>query len=406
MYTIAAIDRSNVGFGFAGMEKDLGISSTYAGLAGGIFFIGYMLLMIHGGIWAEKWSVKKFVAMQLVLWGIFSAMTGLVHNLTQLLTVRFFVGAAESGVWPATLILLARWFPLGERGRANAYFMLCFPIGAIIMSPLCGLILDHWTWRTMFILEGLPAVVWGVVWWVSISEDPRTAGWLSPEERNYILTTIEAEKATSKKEAANYAEAFKNRNVWFLVLSIFFWNIGFYGYILWLPTVVKSLSHGNNTLVGIISALPWVWAIIASIFIAKHSDKTGDRIKHCIWCMIISAACLLVSTVVGTSSPAIALVALILCLGFVWSYLSLVYAIPGHFLSGAVLGAAMGLLAWGNLGGFFGPFIFGYLKTLTGSFMFGMFSLIIAMVASGLLLLFVRSEVEKVPVQKTAIRAV
>lgn len=405
MYTIASIDRSNMGFGFAGIEKDLGISSTYSGLAGGMFFIGYMVLMIHGGIWAEKWSVKKFITIQLVLWGIFAAATGLVRNLGELLTVRFLVGMAESGVWPATLILLARFFPLAERGRANAYFMLCYPIGSILMSPLSGFILDHWDWRVLFIVEGLPALLIAAMWWICICEHPKDARWLSPEERDYITTNIEAEKKNIKKQPENFGEALKNRNVWLLFFSVFFWNSGFYGCALWLPTVVKALSQGNNTMVGIISALPWVWAIIVSILIARNSDRTGDRIKHCIWCNIVGAVCLTISTLIGVNSPVVSLVLLILAIGFVWSYLALVYAIPTQFLSGSVLGAALGLLAWGNIGGFVGPFAFGYLKSLTDSFMLGMFSLVAFMTISGLVLAFVREEGEKAAVAAPAVKS-
>ena len=141
MYTIAFIDRNNVSFGFSGMEKTLGFGATISGLVGGIFFIGYLFLQIPGGHIAAKFSAKKFVFWTLIIWGITAFCTGFVQNLGELLTLRFLLGVCEGGVWPATLILLSKWFPLNERARANSYWMMCIPLASIIMSPLSGWIL-------------------------------------------------------------------------------------------------------------------------------------------------------------------------------------------------------------------------------------------------------------------------
>ena len=136
MYTIAFMDRVNVGFGITGIEKTLSVSATIAGLVSGIFFVGYVLLQIPGGQLAMKWSAKKFVFIMLIAWGIFAILTGLVQNVTELLIVRFLLGVAEGGVWPATLVLLGRWFPMEERARANSYWMFCLPVASIISSPI------------------------------------------------------------------------------------------------------------------------------------------------------------------------------------------------------------------------------------------------------------------------------
>ena len=186
MYTIAFMDRINIGFGIPGMEKTLGIAADVAGLAGGIFFFGYMFLQIPGGQLAVTWSAKKFVFISLIVWGIFAILTGLVQNIAELLIVRFLLGVAEGGVWPATLILLAKWFPMEERGRANSYWMFCLPVASIIMSPISGWILTWTDWRTLFMLEGIPPLVWAAIWWFFIDESPDTAKWLSPEERSYL----------------------------------------------------------------------------------------------------------------------------------------------------------------------------------------------------------------------------
>src|ERR1019366_5090164 len=174
MYTFALIDRNNIAFGMFGIQKELAIQATAAGLAAGIFFFGYVFMQIPGGLLAEKWSAKRFIT------------TALVQNLTQLLIVRFVLGVVEGGVSPATMILLTKWFPLSERSRANALWYLCIPVASIITGPVSGWILTHYDWRMLFILEGAPAVVWAIVWWFLVDDKPSDAKWISPAERDYL----------------------------------------------------------------------------------------------------------------------------------------------------------------------------------------------------------------------------
>lgn len=219
MYTIGFMDRINIGFGFSGMEKSLSTSATVAGLAGGIFFFGYLFLQIPGGQLGVRWSAKKFVTLSLLFWGFFAILTGAVQNVPELLTVRFLLGVAEGGVWPATLALLAKWFPMEERARANSYWMFCLPVAAIIMSPVAGLILAHMSWRWLFFLEGLPAFVWAVVWWIFIDDSPETAKWLSTEERDYLRAKFAEDEKNIRPIANNWQKAFVNGQVWLSVLT-------------------------------------------------------------------------------------------------------------------------------------------------------------------------------------------
>src|SRR5205807_3072505 len=136
----------------------------------GVFFLGYMLLQVPGGRWATVWSARKFVTIALIAWGIFAILSGLVQNVVELCLVRFLLGVAEGGVWPATLVLLSRWFPLQERARANSYCMFCVPMASVVMAPLSGWILTWADWRTLLILEGIPPLVWVVVWWAFIAD--------------------------------------------------------------------------------------------------------------------------------------------------------------------------------------------------------------------------------------------
>ncbi|MHB1684318.1 MAG: MFS transporter [Bacilli bacterium] len=391
MYTIAFIDRNNVSFAFSGMEKDLAFGATISGLVAGIFFIGYMFLQIPGGHIAARGSAKKFVLWTLLIWGLLAMATGLVQNLTELLTLRFLLGVAEGGVWPATLVLLSKWFPLSERARANSYWMMCIPLASIIMSPMSGWILQLANWRWLFFIEGALPWLWAIVWWRFMDDDPVQAKWISEVERNYILSELENDKKLVHSEATNYSVALRDKNVWLLVVYYFLVQVGFYGVSLWLPTLVKTLSHQGNVGVGYLSALPWIAALIGLYINSKHSDKTGERKLHASIPLILGAASLLVSVLIGEGHPLWSILFTVLAMGFIFAYDGVFWAIPAAILPRETLGGAMGLInGLGNLGGFFGPFIVGYFIASTGSFLIGVIFLAACLVAAAVLILAVR----------------
>ena len=392
MYTIAFIDRNNISFAFPGIQHDLAIDATYAGMAAGIFFIGYLFLQIPGAIIAEKFGAKRFVTVALIVWGIVSMSTGLVQNVHQLLGVRFLLGVVEGGVSPATMILLSKWFPLAERSQANAYWYLCIPFSSIVMSPLCGLILTYADWRMMFFLEGLPPLIWAVVWWYFIDDDPATATWLPEPEREYLTTTLTAERQAIRKQSGSTREALTSPNLWILVVVFFLIQIGFYGYGLWLPTLVRSVSGGNNMTVGLLSALPWIAGMAGALLMARHVDVTGKRQQGIAIAMIGGAFFLLLSVMFGQPHPVLAIGSMVLCMGFLYSYIGVFWATPTTFLTGTALGAGIGIInSLGNLGGFLGPFAVGFLIDRTHSFITGVVFLAGALVAAGLLIFLFRA---------------
>lgn len=390
MYTIAFIDRSNVSFAFSGMEKSLGFGATMSGLVGGIFFIGYLFLQIPGGHIASKYGAKKFVFLTLIVWGIIAVCTGFVHNLAELLILRFLLGICEGGVWPATLVMLSKWFPQNERARANSYWMMCIPLASIIMSPLSGAILHSTSWRALFYIEGAFPFVWAAIWWFFTEDEPAKAKWVSAEEKNYILTELEKDRKLTKEAPTSYKMAFSNGNVWLMVIYYFLMQIGFYGFSLWLPTLVKQISHQGNVGTGLLSALPWVAALIGLYINSKHSDKTGERRMHASVPVFVGAICLLFSVIIG-KDIVLSLILVILAEGFLFAYDGVFWAIPGALLPAETLGGAMGLInGIGNLGGFFGPFIVGYLIQSTGSFLDGVIFLTVCLILAGIVILFVR----------------
>jgi MFS family permease len=392
MYTIAYMDRINVGFAFSGMEKDLGFGAAVAGLAGGIFFVGYMILQIPGGHLAAVWSAKKFVFAALIGWGIFAVLNGLVQNTPELLADRFLLGVAEGGVWPATLILLAKWFPLEERARANSYWMFCLPIAAIIVSPLSGWILTWSSWRTLFIIEGIPAFVWAAIWWFNIEESPDTAKWITPPEREYLHQKFAQDRGVVQVESGgSWAAGLSSPKVWLLVLVYFLIQVGFYGFSLWLPTIVKLLTSGNEALVGGLTAIPYVAAVFGLYINAVHSDRTGERKWHVAIPLIGGGIALLISGLIGKSSPVAGFIFLILTEGFLLPYVGVFWTLPPMILDAVALGPAMGLInALGNLGGFVGPYAVGALIARTGADTDGIWVLVVALILAGLIILTFR----------------
>src|SRR5579864_2334973 len=197
MYTISYVDRTNISLaldpGISGMMKDLFMNDKMKGHAAGIFFFGYMLLQIPGGYWATRWGARKIVSVFLVSWGLCAVGCGLAHTFKQFEVMRFLLGVAESGVFPATLVLLANWFPRAERARANAFWNLCMPLSVAFSSPFTGWLLGKLGWQMMLRIEGALPFIWLPIWLYFISDHPREAKWISQEEREYIETRLAAE---------------------------------------------------------------------------------------------------------------------------------------------------------------------------------------------------------------------
>jgi sugar phosphate permease len=386
MYMLAYMDRINVGVLLPYLEKDLNLTAADAGEVAGIFFWGYLLLQIPGGILASRWSAKKFIFILMMIWGIFATACGFVQTEGQLKLVRFFLGVAEGGVWPAVLVLLASWFTSKERARANAFWMACLPVSAMVMAPLSGVLLAYFDWRTVFIIQGLPPFIWGFVWLFVIKDRPSEAKWMDKEERKKLLAELDEEqKRTTKSDG--FGAAFKNPIVWGLVVVYFFWMTGFYGYTLWVPSVVQSFKQDPVT-TGWLTAIPFTCALIGMFINSIWSDRRMNRIQHVVFPLLIAAICMIVGQFV--TSPLAQMVLLSLTAFGLYAPYGPLWTIPTAIVPAAIVGAALGLQnAIGNLGGYYGPSIFGKLKDVTGNYHMGFYflaaSLIIAAIITSIL---------------------
>jgi MFS family permease len=283
LYVIAFLDRVNVAYAALEMSHDLAFSDRVFGLGAGIFFLGYFLLEIPGTLIVERWSARRWIARIMVSWGIVTSLVGLVHTPRQFYTARFLLGIAEAGFFPGIIVYLTHWFRHEDRAKAVAAFMTAVPLSNIFGSPLAGQILRiHWLglqgWRWLFILEGIPAVIFGVVTLFYLTDWPRQAAWLPKEECEWITAELENEK---QRKAASHSytilEALRQRDVLLLALIYFMGSTGIYGFIIWFPTILKRASGLPTGTVTLLVALPYLAGLIAMVLNGWHSDHTRER---------------------------------------------------------------------------------------------------------------------------------
>jgi sugar phosphate permease len=403
VYIISFMDRTNIGFALSGLQRDLHIDQTDQGLAAGIFFIGYLTLQIPGGHLAERWSAKKFVGIMILVWGVLAVANGFVQTFWQLLVVRFLLGVAEAGIWPAILVLISHWFPAAERARAYGLWMMNIAISSIITAPLSGWILTFGSWRELFIIEGcFPFVIAAPLWWLLVADRPRQASWCSVEERDYIERSLEIDHAGQPAQGGVRA-VLANPVVWGLTAVYFLIQIGFYGLNTWLPHVVETITGGAIWQVGLVTAIPYVVAMVALWLNARAADRTGRYARQVFLSMAIGAVALVISVSVGTSSPVLAIVLIAIAVGGSLAYDGPFWAAASQAVPPALAGAAMGLVnALGNLGGFIGPYAGGWLQDASGgSFRTTSYFLAASLLAAGLVMLTLRKRGDR-PVGATA----
>jgi sugar phosphate permease len=376
MYMLAYMDRINIGVLMPSIQNDLHISASAAGDIAGIFFVGYLILQIPGGILATKWSAKKFIFILIILWGLAAMASGLVQNEGQLKLVRFLLGVAEGGIWPAVLVLLANWFTVRERARANAFWMACLPVSAMLMAPLTGILLKFFSWKMVLIFEGIPPIIWAFVWYMIIKDRPSEASWMDEKEKNHLMNTLAAEQGKAVK-SEGYTAAFKNKTVWGLVIMYFLWMTGFYGYTLWVPSVVEQFTK-DSAVMGWLTAIPFTCALIGMIINSYWSDRRMNRVQHVVVPLMIAACTMVAGQFV--ESPEWKMILLSITAIGVYAPYGPLWAIPTAIIPAGIVGAALGLQnAIGNLGGYNGPKFFGVLKDATGNFHAGFYFLALSL---------------------------
>jgi len=368
-YSLAYLDRANFGFGAAGgMAEDLKITGAMSSLLGSLFFLGYFFFQIPGALYAANKSAKKLIFWSLILWGALATATGMLSDVRLLIIIRFMLGVVESAVMPAMLILLSRWFTKSERSRANTFLILGNPATILWMSILSGYLIKAVGWRWMFILEGIPAVVWAFFWWRLVDDKPEQASWLTNDEKLALDEKLKQEQQ-GIKPVRNYGEAFRSRVVVLLCLQYALWSIGVYGFVMWLPSIIKAAPNMDIVTTGWLSSLPYVFAIIGMFTASYYSDKTLNR-KIFVWpLLLIGAIAFYCSYLVGADNFWLSFALLTVAGAAMYAPYGPFFAIIPEVLPHNVAPGAMALInSFGALGSFVGAYIVGYLNATTGGF--------------------------------------
>jgi ACS family tartrate transporter-like MFS transporter len=396
IYIVNYIDRVNVSFANLRMSADLGFSDRVYGLGVGMFYVTYVLFEIPGAVIVERWSARKWISRIMISWGIVTILTGFVHNVTQFYTARFFLGAAESSFFPGMIVYLTHWFSARDRSRAIACLYAANPAAALIGSPLAGWLLGvHWYalagWRWLFILEGIPAVLVGIVTYFYMTDRPEHAPWLPHDERDWLVNELHQElQAKNKIRNPSILEAFGDLRILRLILAYFLALTGALGTIYWLPTFVKRLSGFSNRSVTSLLLIPALMGIIGMLVNGWHSDKTAERHWHTAIPLLAAGLMFGFLTAFRHEVP-FAIACLLLGSGFLFAYYPTFWAIPTVMLSAATAAATFGLInSVGQLGGLVGNYTIGFLNDRTHSLAASFAFIAFVYLASGSLILTLR----------------
>lgn len=368
-YSLAYLDRANFAFGVAGgMDKDLRITPAVSSLLSSLFFLGYFFFQIPGTHYAARKSARQLIFWSLIVWGGLAMATGLVNNVSVLIVIRFMLGVAESAVMPAMLLLLSRWFTSQERSKANTFLILGNPVTILWMSILSGYLIHETGWRWMFIIQGAPALIWAFFWIRLVNDRPREATWLSDVEKEQLDERLLSEQKNIKP-VKNYAAAFKSKIVILLSLQYALWSIGVYGFVMWLPSIIKSAPNMDIVTTGWLSSVPYLAAVIAMLMCSYLSDKTGNR-KAYIWpLLLVGALAFYGSYLLGTTEFWYSFMLLVVAGAAMYAPYGSFFAIIPELLPSNVSGGAMALInSFGALGSFLGAYLVGYLNGVTGGF--------------------------------------
>ena len=378
LYLIAYIDRVNIGFAAITMKEDLGFTASILGFGAGIFFLGYFLFEVPSNIILHKVGARIWIARVMVTWGIIAGGMAFVESSTSFYVMRFLLGVAEAGFFPGIILYLSYWFPARNRAGVIALFMAAAPIATAIGSPILAVLLEmHGImglagWQWMFLIEAIPAVILGVVVFFYMTDRPEKAAWLKPDEREWLVKTMQAEDANKGgQQHHSILRGLANPRVLALALIYFGTSAGLYTLGIWAPQIIKELGVSSMT-VGLLNAIPPIISVVAMILWSRHSDKTNERTWHVALACLTAAVGLAIAASTGSMFGLIAALTIV-NVGISCSKPPL-WSMPTMFLSGAAAATGIATInSIGNLGGFAGPAMIGWVKDQTGSFAGGLY---------------------------------
>lgn len=368
-YSLAYLDKSNYSIASAGgMAEELNLSAGTDSLIAASFFLGYFLFQIPGTIYAEQRSARRLIAWSTVAWGLLAVLQGVLSSPGQLIAVRFALGMVEGAVLPSLVMLLSRWFTKGERGRANTLLILGNPVTVMWLSAVSGWLVSVSDWRLMFVVEGAPSIVWGLLCLRLVKDRPEDAGWLPAGEHERLRAGLAAEERPAGQEAAGestasqYRKVMRSRPVVLMSVQYFFWSFGMYGFVFWLPAIVKKGSGEGIGATGLISAVPYAFAVIAMLVNSRLSDRSGRR-RAAVWPWLgVGGLALFGSYTAGPNFP-LALTLLVVAGLCMYAPYGPYFALVSELAPAGVSGAAVALVnSLGALGSFAGTYLVGWVR--------------------------------------------
>lgn len=398
MYILAFIDRSNVGFAKAALQADTGLGDAAFAFGASIFFIGYAFFEVPSNYMLHRLGAKVWLCRIMVTWGLVSAAMMFAHNAETFYVLRFLLGVAEAGFFPGIILYLTYWFPAQSRGQALGLFYFGLPLALVLGSPLSGWLLDFHgvfgltNWQWLFVVEGLMASVVGIAAYFYLVDRPAQATWLSAEEKQALETALSEEDAKKKDSSPHgFFSALRNGRVLQFCLAYFTIQMSVYGVVFYLPTRIAGLLDGHVGLnVGLITAIPWVCALVVTRLVTRYADRTGQHRRLAV-CMLTMAALGIAASALGTSMVPVVIAFCFAAAGFV-SVQPLFWTIPTSYLSGAAAAGGIALInSIGNLGGFVAPATFGFLEQKTGSIEGGLYGLAATSLVAAVVIFFART---------------
>jgi ACS family tartrate transporter-like MFS transporter len=385
LYLVAFLDRVNVGFAALTMNDAIGLSATAFGLGAGIFFIGYFLFELPSNLLLKRYGARKWIARIIVSWGLVSIGMAFVTGPVSFWVMRFLLGVAEAGFFPGMVLYLTYWFPNRVRGAVIGLFIIANPVATIIGAPLSTSLLgtnmfDLAGWQTMFIVEGLPAVILGIVAFFKLSDSPAQASWLSASEKQVLLKAVESDQQTSRH--VSLRAGLVSADVWRLTLVYAGLMIGVYGFGFWAPQIIKSFGGLTNQQVGWILVIPYVCATVAMCLWGRHSDRSGERVWHLALPAPVAGAGFLYGSFSGNLH--VSIFAFTLGAMGIYATLPVFWTLPTALLSGTAAAGGIAVInSFGNLSGYLGPVAIGWLKESTQGYAAGLSVIGFAMIFAG-----------------------
>jgi ACS family tartrate transporter-like MFS transporter len=378
LYLLNFLDRVNVGFAALEMNRDLGFGPAVYGFGAGVFFLGYCLFEVPSNLVLYRTGARIWIARIMVTWGLAASAMMFVRTPTSFFMIRFLLGVAEAGFFPGIIFYLTYWYPARERAKAYAWFLAAIPICGVVGSPISGALfgldgylgLEGWQW--LFLLEGIPSVIVGLLVLRLLPDRPRDARWLAPAERSWLEATLEAEGAhAAAGHGISLKQSLANPMVWWLGLTYFLLVVALYGFALWLPQLIKASGTFTNFQVGVITAIPYAIAAVGMVLVGRRSDRTGERHFHLALPALAGAVGFVAVTRIGSPGPLVA--ALSLTAFGVLGWLGPFWSMPTAILKEQAAAGGIALVnSMGAVGGFVGPYVLGQVKQRTGSFTGGL----------------------------------